>query len=55
MDKVSLLNGYEGAKEVIDYASLSMKDSQIKMAKALAKQCLVFEIEKVVHEDCRKV
>ena len=27
------VNGYEGAKEVLDYASLSMKESQIKMAR----------------------
>ena len=41
------INGYEGAKEVIDYAELSMKESQIKMAKALAKQCLVSKLKKL--------
>ena len=45
--EVSFLNGYEGAKEVLDYAELSMKDSQIKMAKALAKQCVVSKIKKL--------
>ncbi len=43
--EVSFLNGYEGAKEVLDYAELSMKDSQIKMGKALAKQCLVSKLK----------
>ena len=43
--EVFLVNGYEGAKEVIDYASLSMKESQIKMAKALAKQCIVSKLK----------
>ena len=43
--KVSFLNGYEGAKEVLDYAELSMKDSQVKMAKALAKQCVVSKLK----------
>ena len=42
--EVSLVNGYEGAKEVLDYASLSMKESQIKMARALAKQCIVSKL-----------
>ena len=40
-----MINGYEGAKEVIDYAELSMKESQIKMAKALAKQCLASKLK----------
>ena len=39
--EVSRINGYDGAVEVLDYASLSMKDSEVRMAKALAKQCLV--------------
>ena len=43
--EISMINGYEGAKEVIDYAELSMKESQIKMAKALAKQCLASEFK----------
>ena len=43
--EISMINGYEGAKEVIDYAELSMKESQIKMAKALAKQCLVSKLK----------
>ena len=33
------------AKEVLDYAELSMKDSQVKMAKALAKQCIVSKLK----------
>ena len=43
--EVSQANGYKGAKEVLDYAELSMKDSQIKMAKALAKQCIISKLK----------
>ena len=42
--EVSRVNGYNGAQEVLDYASLSMKENQIKMAKALAKQCIASEL-----------
>ena len=42
---VSMLNGYENAKEILDYAELSMKDNQIKMAKALSKQCIVSKLK----------
>ena len=41
---VSMQNGYEGAKEVLDYAELSMKDNQVKMAKALSKQCIISKL-----------
>ena len=41
---VSMQNGYEGAKEVLDYAELSMKDNQVKMAKALSKRCIVSKL-----------
>ena len=43
--EVSRVNGYGGAQEVLDYASLSMKETQIKMAKALAKQCLASKLK----------
>ena len=41
---VSMQNGYEGAKEILDYAELSMKDNQVKMAKALSKQCIISKL-----------
>ena len=43
--EVSRVNGYSGAQEVLDYASLSMKDNQIKMAKALARQCIISKLK----------
>ena len=38
--EISMMNGYEGAKEVIDYAELSIKESQIKWLKHLQSSVL---------------